>query len=115
MTQKLGGIIDALTATIPPTTVEKVTMIDSKSGNSNMAGKAISTLEQIKQIFGIDIVEKANNMGAVKKDAELPARQEVVTSVVSPPAPQPVQEVVQNPGPPKLKKSKFQFEPPKDE
>jgi flotillin len=63
LSQKLTGIIDALTDTIPQTNIEKVTMIDSRSSSGNMAGKAISGLEQIKQLFGIDLVEKVNALG----------------------------------------------------
>ncbi len=62
LTQKLNGIIGALTDTIPATNVEKVTMIDSRSGGG-LAGKAISTVEKIKQLFGIDLIEKLNNIG----------------------------------------------------
>lgn len=63
LTQKLPGIIDAITGTIPPTTIEKVTMIDSRTGGGNMATKTLSMLEQVKQLFGIDLVEKINAFG----------------------------------------------------
>lgn len=63
LTQKLGGILTALTNTIPTTNVEKVTMIDSRSGGGNMAAKSLSTLEQVKQLFGIDLIEKINSFG----------------------------------------------------
>ncbi|MFI5386575.1 MAG: flotillin family protein [Fimbriimonadales bacterium] len=62
LTQKLNGIINALTDTIPMTNVEKVTMIDSRAGGG-MAGKTISAVEQIKQLFGIDLIEKINSIG----------------------------------------------------
>jgi flotillin len=66
--QKLNPIIEALTATIAETKVDKVMMIDSRtptlgSGDGQLPMKAISTLEQIKQIFGVDIVEKLKNLG----------------------------------------------------
>jgi flotillin len=113
LTQKLGGIIEALTATIPPTTVEKVTMIDSKSGNNSLAGKTISTLEQIKQLFGVDIVEKINAIGATKPDGELPTRSEPIqTSTYVPPTPEP-EPLEQPQRPPKIKKPAFQFDPGK--
>ena len=63
LSQKLTGIIDALTETIPVTNIEKVTMIDSRSSSGNMAGTAISAIEQVKQLFGIDLVEKVNAIG----------------------------------------------------
>ena len=114
LTQKLGGIIDALTATIPPTTVEKVTMIDSSSGNSSLAGKTISTLEQIKQLFGIDIVEKINNMGTSKTEVALPQRQELrETNTVVTPQAEPVVVPSEVPRPPKVQKPQFQISPSK--
>jgi flotillin len=74
LTQKLTGIIDAVSDMIPLTTVEKVTMIDSGNGG-NMATKAISGIEQVKQLFGIDLVEKINQIGT-----PAPAAQVVVQS-----------------------------------
>lgn len=60
--QKLGPIVKLLTNIIAETHVEKITMIDSRtadlSHNSSLPIKAVSTLEQIKQIFGIDVIEK---------------------------------------------------------
>lgn len=65
LTQKLDGVIRAIVDVIPETHVEKITMIDNGNGSSN--GKfpmnAIGTLEQIKQVFGVDIVEKVKAMG----------------------------------------------------
>ncbi|HTQ11398.1 MAG TPA: SPFH domain-containing protein [Fimbriimonadaceae bacterium] len=63
LTQKLNSIIGALTDIIPPTTVEKVTMIDSRAGGG-MTGRTVSTLEQIKQVFGVDLLDKINAIGA---------------------------------------------------
>lgn len=115
LTQKLGGIIEALTDTIPETHVDKVTMIDSRSGGGNMAGKAISTLEQIKQLFGIDVVEKINAIGMTKSEKPVQPRVEVVQPVIppSPPAtesPKPIVEMVQQPK--KIKKPPVQFQVP---
>ncbi len=115
LTQKLGGIIEALTDTIPDTHVDKVTMIDSRSGGGNMAGKAISTLEQIKQLFGIDVVEKINAIGAAKPEKQLQPRVEVVQPVVAPtpPAVEVVKPVVEPPQQPKkIKKPPIQFQVP---
>ncbi|MGV3619145.1 MAG: flotillin family protein [Fimbriimonas sp.] len=85
LTQKLPGIIDAITGTIPPTTIEKVTMIDSgSSGNGSMATKTMSMLEQVKQLFGIDLIDKLNAIGT-----PAPAREVVVVQPpveVAPPA-----------------------------
>ena len=115
LTQKLGGIIEALTDTIPDTHVDKVTMIDSRSGSGNMAGKAISTLEQIKHLFGIDVVEKINAIGVTKQEKQAPPRAELVHPVIPPaPAtaepPKPTVEIVQQPK--KMKKPPVQFQVP---
>jgi flotillin len=92
LTQKLGGVINALTDTIPVTNVEKVTMIDSRSGGG-LAGKAISTVEQVKQIFGIDIVEKLNAIGNGSTAAKaVPEPVRVQTPMVTVPE---VEKVVQ--------------------
>jgi flotillin len=66
LTQKLPAIIDALTDVIAETNVEKVTLIDvpqGADGSQNMATKALVTLEQVKQIFGVDLVEKIKAIG----------------------------------------------------
>lgn len=61
LTQKLQPIIEAMTSMIAETRVDKMTMIDSAQGST--AAKAISTVEQVKQIFGIDLVEKVKQLG----------------------------------------------------
>ncbi|MEQ1820942.1 MAG: flotillin family protein [Fimbriimonadaceae bacterium] len=63
LTQKIGPIIQALTNTIAETRVDKVTVIDSRMSTGNGPAKMIGGLEQIKQLFGIDIVEKLKNFG----------------------------------------------------
>lgn len=64
LTQKLQPIIEAMTAMIAETRVDKMTMIDSAQGST--AAKAISTVEQVKQLFGIDLVEKVKQLGEPK-------------------------------------------------
>jgi flotillin len=98
LTQKLNGIITALTDTIPMTNVDKVTMIDARAGGGT-AGKAISAIEQIKQLFGIDLVEKINSLGngapsrAIETVAAAPAPVPVATVAAPSPPPR------QNPSP----------------
>src|ERR1044072_816836 len=89
LTQKLSGIITALTETIPVTNVEKVTMIDSRAGGG-MAGKAIGAVEQVKQIFGIDRVKKINAIAA--NPAPEPVRVHAAPAVpaIERPAPEPI-------------------------
>lgn len=86
LTQKMDSVIRALTDVIPETNVEKVTMV---SGGS-LAGKAISTAEQIKQVFGIDIVDKLSKLG------DQPAKEPVK---VTPPEPKVVIEQIVEPKP----------------
>ena len=81
LTQKLPGIIDAITGTIPATTIEKVTMIDSRTGGGNMATKTLSMLEQVKQLFGIDLIDKLNAIGT-PPPAPAPAAEVVVVQPV---------------------------------
>jgi flotillin len=64
LAQKLEGIIDALTQVIPESEIEKVTMIGGGSGPASLPARAVGTLEQIKQIFGVDLVEKVQAIGS---------------------------------------------------
>jgi len=60
--QKMDVIVAALTNVVADTRIDKVTMIDSQTpslgGDGSLPAKTLSTLEQIKQIFGVDVVEK---------------------------------------------------------
>ncbi len=56
--QKLPQIVDALTQVVAETKIEKVTIIDSGGGGGSAPARALSALEQVKQLFGIDLVEK---------------------------------------------------------
>lgn len=58
--QKLPEIIEAVTNVLPETNVERVTIIDAAAsdGGGSLPAKAVSTLEQIKQLFGVDLVDK---------------------------------------------------------
>ena len=61
LTQKLLPIIQAMTDMVAETKVDKITMIDT--GNGPGMASAVSTMEQIKQVFGIDVVEKLKQLG----------------------------------------------------
>lgn len=66
--QKLEPIVQILTGILAETSVEKLTIIDSKSGgDASLPVKAVATLEQIKQIFGVDVVQKLQSLGAGEK------------------------------------------------
>lgn len=60
--QKLESVIQIVTGVIADTRVEKVTMIDSRAPSLSPDGafplKAMGSLEQIKQLFGVDVLRK---------------------------------------------------------
>ncbi|MCA9523798.1 MAG: flotillin family protein, partial [Myxococcales bacterium] len=60
LVQKLEKVIDVLTGLIADTRVQQLTMIDARVPNvtddSGLPLKALSSLEQIKQIFGVDLL-----------------------------------------------------------
>ena len=61
--QKLHDVIRIMTRTIATTNVENLTMIDASVptlGGNGLPIKALSTLEQLKQIFGVDVLDKLN-------------------------------------------------------
>ncbi len=60
--QKMNSIIGAITDSIAETNIERLTMIDGANGN-NVATRSLPALEQIKQVFGIDVVEKIKQFG----------------------------------------------------
>ena len=103
LTQKLGGIITALTNTIPHTNVEKVTMIDSRGSGNNNAAKAISVIEQVKQLFGIDIIDKLNSIGG-SASSEKPV-EPAIQALQAAPAEQPTPPAIPKVSVPELPKA----------
>jgi flotillin len=79
--QKIEPVIQQLTDTISDTRIERVTVIDSPNSGSG-AGmdprKLIALNEQVKELFGIDLVDKLGNLGGSKKSESTPA---IATSV----------------------------------
>ncbi len=79
--QKIEPVIQQLTDTISDTRIERVTVIDSPNSGSG-AGmdprKLIALNEQVKELFGIDLVDKLGNLGGSKKSELTPA---IATSV----------------------------------
>jgi flotillin len=80
--QKLDSVIDAISTTIADKQINKVTMIDGRSpslgdgsGNGSFPLKAYGTLQQIKDLTGLDIVEKLQNVGAHGEKPRRPASQ----------------------------------------
>lgn len=130
LVQKLPQIIEAVTGVIAETKIDKLTVIDSgvKSLGDRSDGsfplKAIATVEQVKQVFGIDLAEKLKQWG------DAPAAPAPATPMPARPAPEPEPEPQSPSAPgeeprrrPKFPKRKgaevgFEFvveEPPADE
>ncbi|MBA3725620.1 MAG: flotillin family protein [Armatimonadetes bacterium] len=61
--QKLDKVIETITSVVAETEIEKLTMIDSSGTGATQPMKAVATLEQIKEIFGIDVVGKLKSLG----------------------------------------------------
>jgi flotillin len=103
LAQKLDSVIAAMTLVIPETDIEKVTMIGGGSGSGSLPGKALGTLEQIKQIFGIDVVEKINQLGGDGKGKQSEPRPESKPEpqVQAAPQPEPKPEVRRSPQTPR--------------
>ncbi|MFQ3586815.1 MAG: SPFH domain-containing protein [Fimbriimonadaceae bacterium] len=84
--QKLERIVEKMTEVIPETDVEKVTMIGTGTPgygqNGDFAVKTLSTLEQLKQVLGVDILEKLG-----LKDGEQAAAKPRPTSAAASPPP----------------------------
>ena len=97
LVQKLDRIVEGVSSMIGDAHIDKVTIIDSGSAGSDggsMASKALVASEQIKQVFGVDLVEKPPGMGAK-------SRREVVPTAAPKPAPipEPKVEPVRQPEP----------------
>lgn len=63
--QKLEPIIGQITEAIGTAPIERVTMVGSSSSGLD-SGKILALTEQVKQVFGIDLVEKVKNLGENK-------------------------------------------------
>lgn len=97
MLQKLPEIVSAVSNVIADTHVEKVTIIDGASdGAGSMPMKAVATLEQVKQLFGVDLVEKFQEWGG-QGDSSNHGRKRTTPAA---PAPAPEPEMLPSPEPP---------------
>lgn len=71
--QKIEPIIRQITATISDTPIEKITLIDSRGGDASLnPGKLLALSEQVKQVFGIDVIEKLKGLGEGDADGKRP-------------------------------------------
>lgn len=73
--QKIEPIMRQITDVIGETEIEKVTVIDSSGGGSGAMDprKLMALNEQVKEIFGVDLVEKVAEFGNTKSVAVTPA------------------------------------------
>lgn len=99
--QKLPAVIEAMTGVISPTNIDKMTIIDAKvagsGGDTPFAVKALVANEQLKQVFGVDLVEK---LGAMRGEVQpvKPPRNAVETQETrSEPKPEPPPKPAQRP------------------
>lgn len=79
LVQKLDRIVQAVSSIIGDAHISKVTIIDSGNGGSDggsLAGKALVATEQIKQVFGVDLVEKLQEWAKTTKQTapQIPAK-----------------------------------------
>lgn len=63
LSQKIQPIVEALTSTIAETKIDKITVVDSRMSGGKSPASLIGPLEQIKEIYGIDVVEKVKALG----------------------------------------------------
>jgi flotillin len=70
--QKIEPIIQQLTATIGQTNVQKYTVIDTGSGGGSDASRLVGVAEQIKELFGVDVVAKLQQMAPVEGTQSAP-------------------------------------------
>jgi flotillin len=97
MLQKLPEIISAITNMIADTRIEKVTIIEGAGeGGGSLPMKAVSTAEQIKQLFGVDLVAKLQEWGGNGKALES-GRTESAAYKTMEPQPAPVPETTPSP------------------
>lgn len=75
LVQKLDRIVEILTDAIASSKIEQITMIDTASGGASAPMNALSLTEQIKQIFGVDVVEKLRSWEPVKRGDDARTRQ----------------------------------------
>lgn len=82
--QKISPVIDKITDTISAAKIDKVTVIDSSiSGGGTNPARLLALSEQIKEVFGIDVVAKLQDMAATKPS--VPSQPYIET----PPPPEP--------------------------
>lgn len=87
LVQKLDRIVEILTESIAQSRIEQITMIDTKGSGGTGPMNAVSLAEQIKQIFGIDVVEKLRGWEPSRKTE--PSTPQDTPAPTAPPEPPP--------------------------
>jgi len=65
--QKFDRVLPMLTGVIAETRIEKLTMIDGRAPGVQGDGlpmRAMGTVEQVKELFGVDLAERLKALGA---------------------------------------------------
>ncbi|MER3414300.1 MAG: flotillin family protein [Armatimonadota bacterium] len=70
LVQKLDRIVEIITNAIASSRIEQITMIDTASGGGSAPMNALSLTEQIKQIFGVDVVEKLRSWEPTRRSVQ---------------------------------------------
>jgi flotillin len=72
--QKIEPIIGKVTETISAAKIDKVTVIDSSLGGGSAMSPArlLALSEQVKEVFGIDVVAKLQEMSGPRREAPAP-------------------------------------------
>ncbi|MEW5884977.1 MAG: flotillin family protein [Armatimonadota bacterium] len=74
LVQKLDRIVEIITDAIATSKIEQITMIDTASGGGSAPMNALSLTEQIKQIFGVDVVEKLRSWEPPRRSVQAESR-----------------------------------------
>ncbi len=72
--QKIEPIIDKITDTISTAKIDKVTVIDSSLGGGSgySPARLLALSEQVKEVFGIDVVAKLQEMSGPRREPPAP-------------------------------------------
>lgn len=104
--QKIEPIISQVTQAIGEAKIEKLTVVDTGTGGGPDVRRLIGLNEQVKDIFGIDVVARLKNIGEPPTPApasqDAPAATETAPKL---PKPEPEPEVQ----PPPLQRAKFRL------
>lgn len=94
--QKIDAIMGQLTQSISETNVEKMTIVDAKTGGGGISpGRLLALNEQVKQLFGVDVA------GVLKLATDRSPDVVTVQDAVMAPEPEPLPEPVKEPPLPK--------------